>query len=469
MPANEGAARSDARMTAGSYSGRSVLVCGAGVAGVPAALALQARGATVTVVDDRPSPPATARLSEAGLGVGALPRRPDRGTDLLVASPGFRPHHPLLVAAAEDGVEVIGEIELAWRLRGAGAAPWLLVTGTNGKTTTVRMLAAILTAAGLRTQAVGNVGVSVIDAVTGTEPYDVLAVEVSSQQLHFTRSVVPLAAALLNLAPDHLDWHGSQDEYFAAKARVWDRSAVAVGNVDDARVAALLAMVEGRRVGVTLAAPAIGQVGTRAGRLVDAAFADEPTELADASAVHPAGAHNVSNALAAAALARAYGVPADAVAEGLRAFVPDPHRNQFLRRVDGVDYVDDSKATNPHAAAASLRHYHSIVWVAGGQLKGVDVEPLVADIAGSLRGVVLLGVDRALVAAALARHAPDVPVVDVQRTDDRAMSSVVEAAASLARTGDTVLLAPAAASFDMFTDYGQRGERFAAAVRELGR
>ncbi|MGI8881823.1 MAG: UDP-N-acetylmuramoyl-L-alanine--D-glutamate ligase [Jatrophihabitans sp.] len=462
MPANQAAVRGD-------FAGRSVLVCGAGVAGVPAAQALQARGASVAIVDDAPTEQASAALASSGLSIGRLPRRPAPGTDLVVASPGFRPHHALLMAAAADGIEVIGEIELAWRLRAADAPPWLLVTGTNGKTTTVKMLASILAAAGLRSRAVGNVGVSIIDAVTGSEPYDVLAVEVSSQQLHFTGSVEPFAAALLNLAPDHLDWHGSPAEYFAAKARVWHRAGVAIGGLDDARVAALLDHVAGRTVGVTLAEPEPGRFGIRAGRLVDAAFAPSPVELAEAEAVRPAGAHNVANALAAAALARAFGVPADAVAGGLDAFVPDPHRNQFLATVDGVDWVDDSKATNPHAAAASLQNYSSTVWIAGGQLKGVDVEPLVAEIAGSLRGAVLLGTDRALIAAALARHAPDVPVVEVSRTDDRAMSSVVEAAAGLAHAGDTVLLAPAAASFDMFTGYGQRGEQFAAAVRELRR
>lgn len=458
-----------AAVSDGALAGRSVLVCGAGVAGVPAARALLARGATVTVVDEVPSEQATAELAAAGLSIGPLPARPAPGTDLVVASPGFRPHNALLIAAAADGIEVIGEIELAWRLRAADAPPWLLVTGTNGKTTTVRMLASILAAAGLRSCAVGNVGVSIIDAATGSEPYDVLAVEVSSQQLHFTGSVEPFAAALLNLAPDHLNWHGSQAEYFAAKARVWHRAGVAIGGLDDARVAALLDQVAGRTVGVTLAEPAAGQLGIRAGRLVDAAFAPAPLELADADAVRPAGAHNVTNALAAAALARAFGVPVEAVAGGLRDFVPDPHRNQFLMTVGGVDWVDDSKATNPHAAAASLQSYPSIVWIAGGQLKGVDVEPLVAEIAGSLRGAVLLGTDRTLITAALARHAPDVPVIDVSRTDDRAMSSVVQAAAGLAHPGDTVLLAPAAASYDMFTGYGQRGDQFAAAVRELGR
>jgi UDP-N-acetylmuramoylalanine--D-glutamate ligase len=176
----------------------------------------------------------------------------------------------------------------------------------------------------------------------------------------------------------------------------------------------------------------------------------------------------VANALAAAALARAFGVAPAAVAAGLRAFTPDPHRNAFVARAGGVDWVDDSKATNPHAARASLSAYPRIVWIAGGQLKGVDVGELVAQTAPRLAGAVLLGADRASVAAALGRHAPDVPVIVVDSTDDGAMTEVVRAAAGLARPGDTVLLAPAAASYDMFANFGARGDAFAAAVHALG-
>jgi UDP-N-acetylmuramoylalanine--D-glutamate ligase len=166
-------------------------------------------------------------------------------------------------------------------------------------------------------------------------------------------------------------------------------------------------------------------------------------------------------------LARAYGVPHDAIAAGMRAFIPDPHRNQLVHTANGVNWVDDSKATNPHAARASLTAYPRVVWIAGGQLKGVDVTDLVAEVSGRLAGAVLLGQDRAELAAALARHAPDVPMIVVDSTDDGAMTEVVRAAAGFARPGDTVLLAPAAASYDMFSDYAARGDAFAAAVQEL--
>ncbi len=450
-------------------SGRTVLVCGVRLAGEAAARALLARGARV-LLSDRERTAAVAPLEANGARfLGAVERLPD-GVDLVVTSPGFRPDHPLFLSAARAGVEVLGEVELAWRLRGSAAAPWLAVTGTNGKTTTVRMLESIVRASGERGLAVGNVGVSIIDAVLASQPYDVLAVELSSFQLHWSSTVVPAAGALLNLAPDHLDWHGAMRSYALTKTRVWG-GPIAVANVDDPHVAELFASpasrARGRRVGVTLGVPDDGQLGVVDGMLVDRAFSTD-TPLVAAGQVHPAGAHNVANALAAAALARAYGVPAGAVAHGLRDFVPDPHRNQLIAHRAGVRYVDDSKATNPHAAAASLAAYAPVVWIAGGQLKGAPVDDLVRGYADRLLGVVLLGVDRGQIRAALARHAPEVPVIEVATDDDEAMTEVVQAAAGLARPGSTVLLAPAAASYDMFTGYAARGDAFAAAVRGLG-
>jgi UDP-N-acetylmuramoylalanine--D-glutamate ligase len=452
-----------------TFGGRTVLVCGAALAGAAAARALLDRGARVLLTDRR-STDAVAPLEAAGatfLGeIDALPP----GVDLLWVTPGVPPSHPLPVAALAAGIEVIGEVELAWRLRDPHAAPWLAVTGTNGKTTTVRMLETILLAAGLRARAVGNVGVSIIEAVTAPTPYDVLAVELSSYQLHWSSTVVPAAGALLNLAPDHLDWHGSMAVYALTKTKVWD-SPVAIGNLDDEYVARLLTGAEsraqGRKVGFTLHAPQPGQLGIAGGALVDHAFRHDPVELIRADEIRPAGPHNVADALAAAALARAHGIAAGAVRDGLHAFVPDPHRNQFVGERNGVGYVDDSKATNPHAALASLRSYEQVVWIAGGQLKGVPVDDLVAQAAPRLRAVVLLGCDRGEIRAALARHAPKIPVIEVARTDDGAMTEVVAAAAGLARPGDTVLLAPAAASYDMFPGYAARGTAFTTAIDAL--
>jgi UDP-N-acetylmuramoylalanine--D-glutamate ligase len=449
----------------GTLAGATVLVCGAGVAGASAVRALLTSGASVQLADRNESA-AVATLVAAGAAFVDSPERLPDAVDLVVTSPGWRPDHPLLLDARARGVEVIGEVEFAWRLRGPDAAPWLAVTGTNGKTTAARMLESILQASGARALAVGNVGVSIIDAVTEPEPYDVLAVELSSFQLHWSSTVAPAAGALLNLAPDHIDWHGSMDAYAQVKTRVW-AGWLAIGNADDPRVASLLAAATTpTRVAFTLGDPASGQLGVRGGVLVDDAFG-ESLALIPAAEIRPAGDHNVANALAAAALARAHGVSAEAVADGLRAFVPDPHRNQLLVVRDDVTWVDDSKATNPHAALASLTGYERVVWIAGGQLKGAPVDELVVAVAPRLRAVVLLGADRAVLASALQRHAPDVPVIDVPTTDDGAMTEVVGTAAGLACPGDTVLLAPAAASYDMFSGYVARGLAFEAAVRAL--
>ncbi|MCT7354096.1 UDP-N-acetylmuramoyl-L-alanine--D-glutamate ligase [Streptomyces sp. 15-116A] len=471
------------------FQGKHVTVAGLGVSGVPAAKVLHGLGAKVTVVNDGDD--ARAREQAAGLealGItvrlgdgtasdsGSAAGLPD-GTELIVTAPGWKPDKPLFAAAEQAGVPVWGDVELAWRLRGPDAAPWLAVTGTNGKTTTVQMLASILKAAGLRTAAVGNIGVSLLDAVLGDETYDVLAVELSSYQLHWAPSLRAHSAAVLNLAPDHLDWHGSMEAYARDKGRIYEGNRIAcVYNVADKATEDLVReadVEEGcRAIGFTLGTPGPSQLGVVDDLLVDRAFVENrqknAQELAQVSDVNPPAPHNIANALAAAALARAFGVPATAVRDGLRAFTPDAHRIAHVADVDGVAYVDDSKATNTHAAQASLAAYEKIVWIAGGLAKGATFDELVAKSAKRLRGAVLIGADRALIREALARHAPEVPVVDLERTDTGAMLQAVQEAKRLARPGDTVLLAPACASMDMFANYNRRGEAFAEAVRDLG-
>ncbi|MFE4825873.1 UDP-N-acetylmuramoyl-L-alanine--D-glutamate ligase [Streptomyces sp. NPDC056672] len=463
-----------------NWHGKRVTVAGLGISGVPAARVLRGLGAEVTVVNDGDDEGARAQAAEleklgitVRLGDGAtLPE----ATELIVTAPGWRPDKPLFTAAAAAGVEIWGDVELAWRLRGPGAAPWLAVTGTNGKTTTVRMLASILAAAGLRTAAVGNIGVSLLDAVTGEETYDVLAVELSSYQLHWAPSLRAHSAAVLNLAPDHLDWHGSMEAYATDKGRVYEGNTVAcVYNAADPATEELVRAAdveEGcRAIGFTLGTPGPSQLGVVDGILVDRAFVENrrerAQELAQVSDVQPPAPHNIANALAAAALARAFGVGPAAVRDGLRSFRPDPHRIEHVAEVAGITYVDDSKATNTHAAEASLAAYDPIVWIAGGLAKGATFDELVTASAKRLRGVVLIGADRALIGEALARHAPEVPVVDLDRTDTGAMSAAVREAARLAQPGDTVLMAPACASMDMFANYNKRGEAFADAVHAL--
>lgn len=473
------------------WSGLRVLVAGLGVSGFAAADALLDRGARVIVVDATERTAGTALEGRARileilgadlrLGPAHVEHLPGDALDLVVTSPGWAPHQPLLAATAAAGLTIWGEVELAWRLRPAtGAAPWLVVTGTNGKTTTVQMLAAMLRAAGRRVASVGNVGTAILEAVMDPEPHDVLAVELSSFQLHWSRSIAAQAAVCLNVAPDHVDWHGSYEAYLRAKGKVYQGCEIAcVYNEQDPQTRRLVEQADVREgcraIGFTLGVPAPSMVGLVDDVLADRAFVDDrrtsAAELAgvedvrgDAPTVAP---HQVANALAAAALARAHGIPAGAVRQGLRDFRPEPHRIAEAGTVRGVRFVDDSKATNPHASAASLSAFPSVVWIAGGLLKGAAVDDLVAEHADRLRGVVLMGRDRAQIAQALARHAPQVPVIDVATTDTGAMDQVVTEALALAREGDVVLLAPAAASLDMFADYGARGEAFVAAVRRL--
>jgi len=477
---------------AAALDGMRVCVAGLGVSGPPAALALVAHGALVTAVDSRDDAERQALAGKlAGQGVRVLlghaaAAAVPAGADLVVTSPGWQPDAPLLVAAAAAGIGVIGDVELAWRLRpvlpDGRRQRWLAATGTNGKTTTVRMLAAMLTAAGFRAVAAGNVGTSAVEVVTEAEPYEVVAVELSSFQLHWSSTIRPEAAVVLNVAAHHLDWHGDFESYAAAKARIYAPGTIAICNADDARsaqMAASAAAVVARVVPFRLGEPGPGELGVAGAFLIDRAFADPAgirlAAVSDVSGADPGARgrppapHNVADALAAAALARAGGAPPEAIRAGLLAFRPEPHRISLVGSVGGVDFVDDSKASNPHAAAAALAAFRSVVWVAGGLFKGADadLDKLVSEVAPRLRGVVLLGADRDRIVAALARHAPDVPVVEAAGTDTGVMDLVVRQAAALAAPGDTVLLAPAAQSFDMFRDYPARGDAFAAAVERL--
>ncbi|QWC85617.1 UDP-N-acetylmuramoyl-L-alanine--D-glutamate ligase [Nocardioidaceae bacterium] len=466
------------------WSGVRAVVAGFGVSGFAAADTLVHLGAQVVALDEseaggRGDKSERAELltvlgADVRLGPGSTATLPEH-VDLVVTSPGWRPDAPLLAQAAERGVPVWGEIELAWRVRDlARPAPWLVVTGTNGKTTTVRMLASILEAAGLRVAACGNVGRPVLEAVMDPEPYDVLAVELSSFQLHWSSSVAAESAAVLNVAEDHVDWHGTFEEYAAAKGKAYEGvQRACVYNVADARTEQLVRdadVVEGARaVGFTLGVPAPGMVGVVEDVLADRAFVaarrDSAAELCQIGDLFSPAPHVVADALAAAALARAHGVEPVHVRDGLRSFRPDAHRIALVAEQHGITWVDDSKATNPHAASSSLGAYEPVVWVAGGLAKGATFDELVATHAARLRGVVLLGRDRAVVAEALRRHAPDVPVFDTGDGEDGVMERVVRAAADLAEAGDTVLMAPGCASMDQFADYADRGTKFASAVR----
>lgn len=476
--------------------GARVLVTGAGLTGRSVSAVLEPTGVRLTICDDDPlalqrliTPARVVTTAEAQATIGQYA--------LVITSPGFAPTAPVLAAAVQAGVPVWGDVELAWRLDRAGwfgpSRRWLVVTGTNGKTTTTSMLHAMLVAAGRNAVLCGNIGNPVIDVLA--EPSDLLAVELSSFQLHWAPSLRPDAGVVLNVAEDHLDWHGSMAAYAGAKARVLD-GRVAVVGLDDPVAAGLLDTAAApTRVGFRLAEPGPGELGVVDGALVDNAFGTG-VRLADAASIAVAGPVGVLNALGAAALARAVDVPPAAIADALAGFRVGRHRAEVIGTVDGVTYVDDSKATNPHAARASIAAYPRVVWVAGGLLKGASVEELLTSMSNRLVGAVLIGRDRALIAEALSRHAPDVPVIEVvtgedfgvqgtngsdinpvthvirlegTQTGDTIMAAVVDAARGLARSGDTVLLAPAGASFDQFSGYSHRGDAFADAVRALTR
>ncbi len=474
------------------WTGLKVAVLGLGVTGFAVADTLTELGADVLVIapevdDDR------ARILDV---IGArLLRHPlddvpgelvDFAPEVLVVSPGFHPDHPVLEWAGSAGVAVWGDIELAWRVRDkVNAAEWILVTGTNGKTTTVQMAATFLAANGLRAAPCGNIGVPVLDAVRDPSGFDVLVVELSSYQLHHLPkagpgALHPWSSVVLNVADDHLDWHGSFDAYRAAKSTVYENTRIACvyNRADEAtrRMVEDAEVEEGARaIGFGLDVPGPSDFGVVDGILCDRAFLDDrrtaALEITTLDELEPRGLtapHVVANILAASALARSFGVPVGVIHDALGEFRLDAHRIETVALAGGVRWIDDSKATNPHAAQASLAAFGKVVWIVGGLLKGVDVDSLVAAHATRLRAAIVIGVDRAALVAAFGRHAPELPVFEVVAADtDQVMPDAVALAAAVAEDGDTVLLAPAAASMDQFADYGDRGRRFHEAVRSM--
>ncbi len=479
------------------WSGLRVAVLGLSVTGFSVADTLAELGADVLVLSESAAPEYEQLLPVIGARswIGSLDAVPEELTafapDVVIASPGFTPRHPVISWARESGVAVWGDIELAWRVRDkvvradGSPADWVLITGTNGKTTTTRLTATMLVAGGLRAAPVGNIGVPVLDAIRDPDGFDVLVVELSSHQLWYLglqsgpSPVSPHASVCLNLADDHLEWHGSFAEYRDAKAHVYDNTRVAcVYNKSDAATQAMVENAEvvdgARAIGFDLGVPGPSDMGVVEGILVDRAFLDdrrttalEITTVAYLVEQGLAAPHMVANILAAAALARSFEVAPEAIRDALGGFRLDPHRIEIIEIVDGVTWVDDSKATNPHAAASSLAAYPGAVWVVGGLLKGVDISQLVAGRGSAAKAAIVIGVERAEVIGAFARHAPSVPVFEVDAAEtEEVMARVVELAAGIATDGDVVLLAPAAASFDQFTSYADRGRRFAAAVRK---
>ena len=436
----------------GAFDGEHVVVVGAGVAGSAAARVLVAEGATVRVSDSGRATPGASDLRAEGIEVLEGGHAPDHldGATMVMTSPGVPPHADILRWANDRMLPVWGELELGARL---ARVPYLAVTGTNGKTTTTGMLAACLRSAGLDAVACGNIGRPFPSAAR--EPHDALVVEVSSFQLATQTSFHPRVSVLLNLAPDHLDWHGSFDAYAAAKARVFALQGAAdvhVGNLDDEASAAISRTAPCEVRWFTLGEPSEGGAGISDGRLtagwsgadLGALSFDSPPMRADAAA--------------AATAAHAFAIGDHAISEAMATFAPEPHRGEPVATVEGVKFLDNSKATNPHAAIAAVGDAESVVLIAGGDAKGVDLTPL-ESVAAHLAGVVAIGAS-----------AGDVRAVFEGRVPVREAGSIEEAARLAFRMASgtgTVLLAPACASWDMFRDYAERGDRFAAAARAL--
>lgn len=469
------------------WSKLRVAVFGLGKTGFAVADTLQELGAQVLVITGAPDEERQTILRVLDVPVvvtdseDAIPDElAEFSPELVVTSPGYRPAHPLLAWARSQSLPIWGDIELAWRLRDKNGTPceWLVVTGTNGKTTTTQLAAHMLAAGGIRVAPAGNIGIPVLDAIRDPEGFEALVVEISSYQLHHTYSLSPIAAVVLNIAPDHLDWHGSYEAYRAAKGRVYHQvQRACVYNLDDRATEELVEqadVIEGARaIGFGTGVPAPSNFGVVDGILADRAFLEDrrhrALELATLDELRERGLgakHLVEDTLAAAALARAYGVSPDAIHAAIVSFSPDRHRNELVLEHADVLWVDDSKATNAHAANASLSAYQRVVWVVGGLLKGVDIAPLVQEHAHRLRAAIVIGVERDAVRQAFSDHAPQVPVVEIDAAAGAAvMDAVVAKARQVGEPGDTVLLAPAAASMDQFDSYADRGAQFADAIR----
>ena len=450
-----------------------MLVLGGGVTGRSVAQVLSNMGAEVSIYDENES----STFDFPRVTINELA---DINWAAAVVSPGWRPVHPVIADLRNREIPLLNEIDIAWEIKQqvAPEQKWLAITGTNGKTTTVELTESILKAAGINAFACGNVGTPVIDAVTSENKYDYLILELSSFQLHWSETAEFVAGSILNIALDHIDWHGSFSEYAKSKLDLLTRSVTAILNGDDAAVVEGSQHWQGRKVFYTLQTPKPGEIGLVEDLLVDRAFVVDPMEAAmfcELNEVQPTAPHSVSNALAAAGLARAIGVDHEVIRGAIKGFRPGRHRIELVLEHDGIRWIDDSKATNPHAAQASVMSELSVVWIAGGLAKGAEMTELIAQVGSRLRAAVLIGTDRELIAKELQSNFPNVAIVrvdpkpghDRSSSENDFMNQIVTEAKNLAQQGDAVLLAPACASMDQFISYGDRGDRFAKSVREI--
>lgn len=437
---------------------RRAVVLGLGVTGRAVARALRDHGVEVTAVDDHPSDAVLAAAPSLGVELLVAPSEQDlagalAGADALLPSPGVPDGHPAFVVAERLEVPVLSEFDLAARW---DDRPLVAITGTDGKTTVTTMVTEMLEASGRRAVACGNTETPLVEAIAD-EATEVFVVEASSFRLGHSRRFRPSVAVWLNFAPDHLDVHESLAAYERAKARIWsdltEGTGLAVANADDAVVLA--------NRNPLVETVTFGPAGSGADATVEGGSLRLPdgTPLVAVDELPRALPHDVTNALAASVAALAAGADLDAVRAVLRRFQGLPHRVQLVAEADGVRWFDDSKATTPHATLAAVAGFDSVVLLAGGRNKDLDLAAL-AHAVPPVRAVVAMGEAADDVAAALAVRCEVVAVTS-------SMTDVVAAAARLARPGDVVLLSPGCTSFDWFGSYAERGDAFAAAVRAL--
>jgi UDP-N-acetylmuramoylalanine--D-glutamate ligase len=441
-----------------SLAGKNCLVIGAGVTGMACQEALVNFGANSKVFDEK-----------VKTGADIVNEIPD-GVELAIVSPGWRDDHMIISKLRSGGVEILSEIDFAWQVKQvlAPSQKWIALTGTNGKTTTIKMVESIFKAANINGVACGNVGETVIASVCAKKPLDYLAIELSSFQIHWSNLPQYESVVVLNIAEDHIDWHGSFEAYAQAKLKLLKHSNKVILNKSDSELS--------RRTSsdlitwFSLDTPNAGELGVVENLLIDRAFSASPSqanEIAELVDITPTVPHNVLNALAAAALALSIGIKYKDIKSGLKNFSPDHHRMELVLIKNEINWIDDSKATNPHAAAASLLSNFKVIWIAGGLAKGASMSDLVKKCASRIKSVILIGEDRELIAKAIKEYSPKIEVVRVNQLSDAKtlMKDVVSAAIKLAQPGDTVLLAPACASMDQFDSYVQRGQLFAQAVK----
>jgi UDP-N-acetylmuramoylalanine--D-glutamate ligase len=442
---------------------KNILIVGGGTTGKSILNYLNSLGTSFSIFDENPG---------STQGLESVTEINDYSIyDLAIVSPGWRLDHLVIQNLNSSGVEVISELDFAWTLKNeiAPEQTWVAVTGTNGKTTTIQMLESILVSAGVSGIACGNVGTTVVEAVTSDKKFDVLALELSSFQISWSSLPEYQAVAILNIAQDHIDWHGSFEEYANAKIKLLTQTKTALLNLNDPEIILRGASWSGRKIFFGFDSPQAGEIGLVEDLIIDRAFAasaDSAEVIAELIDVKPAVPHNVSNAMAAAGLALAIGIPHPQVKAGIAKFELDKHRLQTVLSQDGITWVNDSKATNPHAATAALLSHLSNIWIAGGLAKGAKMDELVRRTASRIKAAIIIGKDGEEIATSLEKFAPNVKIYRIGKSEspDDLMNQVVTCAKEIAVTGDTVLLAPACASMDQFTSYAHRGDLFSQSV-----